>query len=195
MTCIRSRDLASTASIAARSVGVEREIEDAGVVGDVLRHPEPRADDDRRHRRLVEDIAHADIGDADAMLVGDRLERRQQFLEQCPAAPGVDHVLVFLQRRGAEFGALRLGTAQIFFRQQSAEHGAVGQQGDRRAPAKSRHPRRRAAVDQRILHLVRDDANAVLGDDAQTFGVEIGHARWRIFPSSRRSARCFSASR
>ena len=97
MTCIRSRDFASTASIAARSAGIERKAKDAGIVGDVLSRSETRADDDRRHRGLVEDIAHAEIGDADAIFVGDRLEHRQQFLEQGPAAPGVDHVLVFLQ--------------------------------------------------------------------------------------------------
>jgi len=30
------------------------------------------------------------------------------------------------------------------------------------------------AIDQRVLHLVRDNGNPVIGDDTQTLGVEIG---------------------
>ena len=34
--------------------------------------------------------------------------------------------------------------------------------------------RRGPPVDQRVLHLVGNDADAVVGDDAQSFGIEIG---------------------
>src|SRR5712675_2144019 len=30
------------------------------------------------------------------------------------------------------------------------------------------------AIDQRVLHLIRDNGNTVIGDDTQTLGVEIG---------------------
>ncbi len=42
--------------------------------------------------------------------------------------------------------------------------------------APARHPRLRSAIHQRVLHLVRDDADAVLGDDGEPSGVEIGQA-------------------
>ena len=40
--------------------------------------------------------------------------------------------------------------------------------------AESRYRRFGAAIDQRVLHLVGDNANAGIGDDAQTLGIEIG---------------------
>ncbi len=78
-------------------LGVEGEIENPSVVGSVLGDAEPRADYHACHRRPIEHIAGADIGDADAVLPGDLFQRREQFLEQAPAAPGGDHAGVFLQ--------------------------------------------------------------------------------------------------
>src|SRR5207237_4121273 len=46
-------------------IGIERDIEDACIVGEVLRYAEPGAGDDPRDRRPVQHIAGADIGDAD----------------------------------------------------------------------------------------------------------------------------------
>ena len=40
--------------------------------------------------------------------------------------------------------------------------------------AERRHPSLGPAIDERILHLVRDDRDAVIGDDAEALGVEIG---------------------
>src|SRR6266851_2294628 len=78
-------------------VGVERKAEHPGILGDVLRYAEPGADNHACDRRPVQDVANADIGDTDAMFVGDVLENGEQFLEQYPSAPGVDHVFVLLQ--------------------------------------------------------------------------------------------------
>ncbi len=62
-----------------------------------MREAETGADDDPGHRRAVEYITGADVGDADRVLVGDLFQPREQLLEQRPAAPSVDHLLVFLQ--------------------------------------------------------------------------------------------------
>jgi hypothetical protein len=43
--------------------------------------------------------------------------------------------------------------------------------------AESGHPNLRAAVDERVLHLVWDDADPVVGDGAQVLGVEIGERK------------------
>ncbi len=110
----------------------------------------------------------------DPVLVGDVFQHREEFLKQGPAAPGVDHVLVFLQGGGVELGPLRLGAAQIFLRQQPAEQGAIGQKCNPVIMTERRHPRFGPTIDQRVLHLVRDDADAVICDDAQPLGVEIG---------------------
>src|ERR1700722_5232788 len=91
--------------------GVEREAKDANILGDMLRYAEPRPDDDAGHRRAIQNVADADIGDAHPMFVGSLFQHPEQFLEQRPSAPRVDHVLVLLQRGGAELGPPWLGTA------------------------------------------------------------------------------------
>ena len=70
-----------------------------------------RADDHRRDRRPVEHGAARDRGDVDAVAVGDRAQRREQLLEQRPAAEIVDDQLVFGERAVLE-GRLRLGRAE-----------------------------------------------------------------------------------
>jgi len=40
--------------------------------------------------------------------------------------------------------------------------------------AEPSHPGLGPAIDERVLHLVRDDADTVIGDDLQTLGVEVG---------------------
>ena len=50
----------------------------------------------------IQNRASRDVCEADAMPIGDCLERRQELLEQGPAAPGVDHLFVFLQARGIQ---------------------------------------------------------------------------------------------
>jgi hypothetical protein len=78
-----------------------------------------------------------------------------------------------LQRRGVEFAPVRLGAAEIILRQQSPEHGAIREQRDSVIPAKRRHRGFGPAIDERVLHLVRHDADSVISDDAQTLGVEV----------------------
>ncbi len=82
--------------------------------------------------------------------------------------------LYFCCETVASSTALRLGPAEPMFRQEPAKQRAVGQQPDPVRRAEFGHPRRRPPVDQRILHLVRDDADAAIGDDGQPLGVEIG---------------------
>src|SRR6202022_4721880 len=100
-------------------------------VGDVLRYPEPRADDRAGDRRPVEDVADADIGDANAMLISDLLQNGEQLLEQCPPTPGVDHVFVFLQRGRIELASRRLRMAEVSLGEHPAGGGAVGEERQR----------------------------------------------------------------
>ena len=51
---------------------------------------------------------------------------------------------------------------------------AIGQKCNPVIVTERRHPRFGPAIDQRVLHLVRDDGDAVIGDHAQPLGVEIG---------------------
>ena len=109
--------------------GVEREAEHAGIVGDVLRDAEPRADDDAGDRGTVQDVANADIGDADAVLVGDRFQRRRAVPGTVPIRPRHRSCcLYFCSEAVLSSPRPWLGTTEIFFRQQSAEHGAIGEQ-------------------------------------------------------------------
>ena len=39
------------------------------------------------------------------------------------------------------------------------------------------HPNLGAAIDERVLHLVGDDADPVVGDGAEALGVEIGERK------------------
>jgi len=89
-----------------------------GVVTAVL--PEPAPDDDPRHRGVVEDVARRDVRDAHSVLGGDRVRDAKQFLEQRPAPPQVDHVLVLPQGGGAQVAGLRFRLIQVFFRQQTS---------------------------------------------------------------------------
>src|SRR6516165_10226707 len=93
---------------------VELKAEDLGIVGDVLGYAEPRTDDDAGDAWTVQYVADADIGDTHPMFVGDLFQRREQLLEQCPSAPGVDHVFVFLQGGGVELGWGRLRVSELF---------------------------------------------------------------------------------
>ncbi len=115
------------------------------------------------------------------MLVGDLLQCGEQLLKQGPPAPAIDHALVFLQRGGGELGPLRLRSAQIFLREETAEQGAVGQQRHCVITAERRHVDLGPAIDEGVLHLVRDDADPVIGDHTQALGVEIGQREMANF--------------
>ena len=97
MAFIRSRDLASTASMPTAIFRIEREAEHARIVGDMLRDPEPRAHDYSGDSGTIQDVPNADVGNGRLMLVCDRFQRAEQFLEQCPSSPRIDHVAVLLQ--------------------------------------------------------------------------------------------------
>ena len=73
---------------------VEGEGEQAQIVGPVLALAEPRADDDRGHRRLLEHPAGRDVGDRDAVAARDLGQRGEDALQHGPAADGVDEALV-----------------------------------------------------------------------------------------------------
>src|ERR1700719_1321800 len=107
------------------------------------------------------------------MFVGSLFQHPEQFLEQRPSTPRVDHVLVLLQRGGAELGPPWLGTAQVFLREQTAKEGAIGKQRNSVVAAERSHPDLGPAIDERILDLVRDDAN-MAGYHVQALGIEIG---------------------
>src|ERR1700730_1923222 len=147
--------------------------EHARVVVEMLRDSETGSDDDTRNGWTLEDIAHACVGDAHSMLVGNLLEHGEQFLEECPSAPCVDHGLVFLQRCGVEFTLARFWTSEKFLRKQSSEDVSVCQQCDSVIAAKRRHLHLGPAIHQGILDLIRDDACSLFGNNTQMFGVEI----------------------
>jgi len=121
---------------------------------DLLRAFEAGADDYASHGRTIQYVTNADIGDTYPVFVGDLLQNREQLLEQRPVPPSVEHVFVFPQRGGVEFGSTRLRAAEIFLREQAAEQGAVSEERHRMIRAESGHPNLRAAVDERVLHLV-----------------------------------------
>src|SRR5208282_1870108 len=76
---------------------IQREAEDARIVCDVFREAETCADDYPGHRGAIEKVADSDVGDAYLVLVRDLLQDREQFLEQGPSAPRLDHVAIFLE--------------------------------------------------------------------------------------------------
>ena len=114
-------------------------------------------------RSRIERIATAAM--PTPVLAGDPRDGGKQLLEQRPAAPGIDHLLVFAQRGRVQLGSAGLGAPEIFFGQQAAENRAVGQQSDAVLAAPRRHAPVGTPIDERILHLVRDDRDAVFGDD------------------------------
>jgi hypothetical protein len=75
------RDFASTVSI----FPVSCKTEHARVVVEMLRDSKTGSDDDTRKGWTLEDIAHACVGDAHLMLVGNLLEHSEQFLEERPS--------------------------------------------------------------------------------------------------------------
>ena len=92
----------------AKIINVELDAEYPDIVGEVLRHTEPSADDYASHRRTIQYVTNPDIGDTYPVSVGDLLQHREQLLEQRPVPPSVEHVFVFLQRGGVQFGSTRL---------------------------------------------------------------------------------------
>ena len=74
---------------------IERELEDALVVRDVLARSESRADDHARDGGLIEDISAGHVRHRDRMPLRDDLDRSQQALHRGPAAGGADEPAVF----------------------------------------------------------------------------------------------------
>ena len=161
---------------------VQGDFEHPGVVGNVLRHPQAGADDDTGDGRAVQDVPDGNVGDADAVFVGDGAEGGQQLLEQAPPAPGVDHLLVLAQTGRVQLCACGLGPAEVAVGQEPAADSAVGQQRAAMLVAERGHGHLRAAVDQGVLHLVGDDPNAVVCDVPHPPGVEIGEGHFSDAP-------------
>ena len=137
---------------------------------------EPRADDHRRDGRMIERPARRHIGDRDAVLLRDRVERAEDRLECAPAAGGVDEALVFHLAPVGDLIARRLRPAEPALGHQAAGERAVGEQPNAVLEAEGAHLARRAAIEEREAHLIADDGNAVLHQHAQVGRVEIGDA-------------------
>jgi hypothetical protein len=55
-------------------ISVELDAEHPSIVGEVLRHTEPSADDDASHRRTIQYVTNADIDDTYPVFAGDLLQ-------------------------------------------------------------------------------------------------------------------------
>ena len=131
ITCIRSRDLASTGSIAPRSSASSAKSKTRALSAMCSATPEPGADDDAGDRRASRARSGvATLAMLTPCLSAMRLTAREQFLEQRPAAPGVDHVACISARRPwrGSRPAAAPGRPRYLLRQQPAEQGAVGEQ-------------------------------------------------------------------
>src|SRR5882724_12436633 len=69
----------------------------------------------------------------------------------------------------------------IAFRQQSAAYGTVGEELEVMRLAELAHLYLGPAIDQRILHLVRHDADTMLNDDVQMLCIEVGESQMTDF--------------
>ena len=59
-------------------INVEPYAEHPGIVAEVLRHTEPSANDYAGHRRTIQYVTNADIGDTYPVFVGDLLQYRER---------------------------------------------------------------------------------------------------------------------
>ena len=154
---------------------VEREGEQAQIVGPVLALAQPRADDDGGDRRLLQDPAGRDIGDRDAVAARHLGQRGQHGLQHGPAADGVDEAPVLHLAPVADRGGL--GLADPAVAEEAAGQRAVGEQPDPALQAEPAHLLAGAPIQQREADLVGHDRKAVDDQQPKMVGVEIGHAQ------------------
>ncbi len=131
---------------------VERKAEDFEVVGTMLALAQAGADDRRRDGVVFEHPAGRDVGDRDAVPVGDLPGRAEQALEGRPAAGDVDEALVLaaapVRRRR------RLLLAEPAVGQEAAAERAIDQQLHALLFAQRREVAGRPTVDERERDLV-----------------------------------------
>src|SRR5882724_4359815 len=108
------------------------------------------------------------------MLLSHLVRGGEDALERLPAADRRDEALVLHLAPIADLAGLR--GAEPALRQEAAAERAVGQQLDVVRQAEFAHRLAGAAIKKREADLVRDDADAVLDENAQMVGVEIGEA-------------------
>ena len=120
----------------------------------MIRQTESAAEDRTRHLGTVKHPAHGHRRDAHGVSRRHIVERRQQFLEQPPATPGVHHALVLLEAGRVECGAARLGLAQVPLGQESATNGPVREQTNAGPATEGAQLDLRPPVDQRVLDLI-----------------------------------------
>src|SRR5207249_12070962 len=102
---------------------VQHESEQREVVAAMLALAEPRADDHRADRFLLEHPARGNVGDRDAVLDRDGLRRRENTLQHVPATDRVDEALIL---RLAPVGNLRrLGSVDPSIAEEAAGEHAV----------------------------------------------------------------------
>ena len=89
-------------------LGVQADVETAGIVRPMVGYAQPRADDHPGDGRTVQDIAHGDVGEADPMLVGDAFETPSSSWNS-PQPPQASTICLYLCRL-AVVRAPRLGS-------------------------------------------------------------------------------------
>src|SRR4051794_31778606 len=144
---------------------VEREPEHAEIVLEVFRIAS--AHDGSCDLGSIQHPAGRNRRQAHLVLVADPLAGGQELLEQVPAAEIVDDQLVFRQRAIGE-RPLRLGSAEPAPREEAARNRAITEKAHVLRPAQVREGKLRAGIEQRILHLHRDQRYSCLD---KRFGV------------------------
>jgi hypothetical protein len=158
---------------------VEGEGEQAQIVGAMLAFAEPRTDDHRGDRRLLEDPAGRDVGDRDAVPAGHLGQGGQDRLQHGPAADRIDEALVLHLAPVAD--RVRLRPTEPAIAEEPAGEGAIGQEPDSALEAEPAHLLAGTAVQQRETDLVGHDRKAVHDQQPQMVGVEIGQAKMGDF--------------
>ena len=155
--------------------GIEREFEQALIVGAMLALAEPRADDHGGDCRLLHDPARGDVRDRNAVLAGNHVQGRKQGLQDGPAADDIDEALVLRLAPIRDLGWL--GSAVPSVGEEAACKRAIGEQPDAVLEAERAHRTCGAPVEQRERDLVGDDRYPMLHDQAQVIGIEVGDAK------------------
>src|SRR5215471_7343796 len=151
-------------------LGSKRELEYTRVVSTMIGHTKPYPYDDPGHRRPIEYVAHRHIGKADIVFVSNLL----QYLEQFPATPGINHLLILPQAGRIQDSAPWLRLPEVGIGQQPTAERSIGEQRNMLLLAEGDHAHLRPQVDERILHLIRHNPDAVFRDGLQVGRVKVG---------------------
>src|SRR2546425_841714 len=155
-------------------LGSEAEIKHPRVISMMVGDAESHPHDDSSYSWTIENVAHCHIGNADTMRIGNLLQHPQQLLEQLPASPGVDHLFVLPQTGRVERGTARLGLPKVGIGQQATTERPIREQRYVVLLTEWSHAHLRSEVDERILHLIRHNPDAVLCDGLYMGRVKVG---------------------